>query len=93
VSHVTALHRYIVAQEMTVSAPISVRLDADIRETLESEARVLGVGLASYLRQLATKAAHAARRARSARVTHHAATDRVARHFMDDWGTPDAEAM
>ena len=76
-------------------APISVRLDADVRETLESEAKAQGIGLASYLRQLASKAARDVRRARirgdSAAVARHVATDPTARDFMADWGTPGAE--
>ena len=80
-----------------MSAPISIRLDADVRETLESEARAQGIGLASYLRQLAAKAARDVRRARirasSAAVARHVATDRDARDFMEDWGGPDAEEV
>jgi len=93
----TTWRNYTIFRELTMSAPISVRLDADVRETLESEARVLGIGLASYLRQLATKAAQDVRRARiragSATVAQHVAMDQAARNFMDDWGTPDAEGM
>ncbi|HEX3996013.1 MAG TPA: hypothetical protein VHX39_32990 [Acetobacteraceae bacterium] len=76
-------------------APISVRLDPDVRATLEAEAKAQGIGLASYLRQLAAKAARDVRRARiradSAAVARHVATDPDAREFMADWGTPDAE--
>jgi uncharacterized protein (DUF1778 family) len=77
-------------------APISVRLDADVRETLEAEAKAQGMGLASYLRQLAAKAARDVRRARiradSAAVARHIAGDPAARDFMADWGTPDSGA-
>jgi predicted transcriptional regulator len=77
-----------------MSAPISIRLDADVRETLEAEARAQGVGLATYLRQLAATAARRSRiRAGSAAVARHVATDQSARDFMDDWGTPDAEGL
>ena len=80
-----------------MSAPISIRLDADVRETLEAEARTQGIGLASYLRQLAAKAARDLRRAHiragSATVARHVAMDPAARDFMDDWGTPDAEGV
>ncbi len=76
-------------------APISVRLAPDVRETLEAEAKAQGIGLASYLRQLAAKAARDVRRARiradSAAVARHVATNPDAREFMADWGTPDAE--
>jgi len=78
-----------------MSAPISIRLDPDVRETLEAEARSQGIGLASYLRLLAAKAARDARRARiragSSAVAAHIARSRSARSFMDDWGTPGAE--
>jgi hypothetical protein len=78
-----------------VSAPISIRLDPDVRETLEAEARTMGIGLSSYLRQLAAKAASDAKRARiragSAAVAAHIAEDRSARNFMGEWGTPGAE--
>jgi len=94
--YATKLHRSTTVDESpTVSAPISIRLDADVRETLEAEAKAQGIGLASYLRQLAAKAARDVRRARiragSAAVARHIATDQSARDFMDDWGTPDAE--
>jgi hypothetical protein len=76
-------------------APISVRLAPDVRATLEAEAKAQGIGLASYLRQLAAKAARDVRRARiradSAAVARHVATNPDAREFMADWGTPDAE--
>jgi hypothetical protein len=75
-----------------MSAPISVRLEPGIREILETEARARGIGLASYLRQLATKAARDVRRehirAGSEAVARHVATDRSAQEFMSDWGTP-----
>jgi hypothetical protein len=78
-------------------APISVRLDADVRETVEAEAKAQGISLASYLRQLAAKAARDVRRARiradSAAVARHIATDPAARDFMADWGTPGNEAL
>jgi hypothetical protein len=80
-----------------MSAPISVRLDADVRETLETEAKAQGIGLASYLRQLASRAARDVRRARiraaSAAVARHVAEDSTARDFMADWGTPGTEAQ
>ena len=80
-----------------MSAPISIRLDPDVRETLETEAKAQGIGLASYLRQLASAAARDARRARirasSAAVARHVAADPAAREFMEDWGTPDAEGI
>jgi len=80
-----------------VSSPISIRLDADVREILEAEARAQGIGLASYLRQLAARAARDVRRARiragSEAVARHVAARHPAREFMDDWGTPGAEVL
>jgi hypothetical protein len=65
-----------------VNAPISIRLDTDVRETLEAEARAQGIGLATYLRQLAAKAARDVRRARirasSANVARHVEADPAA---------------
>jgi hypothetical protein len=64
---------------------------------LEAEAKAQGIGLATYLRQLAAKAARDVRRssirADSAAVGRHVATDYSARDFMDDWGTPDGEGL
>lgn len=75
-----------------MTAPISVRLDPDVRETLETEAKARGIVLASYLRQLAATAARDARRARiraeSEAVARHVAANEDARAFVEDWGTP-----
>jgi len=84
-------------QAKTVSAPISLRLDPDVRETLETEARAQGLGLASYLRQLAAKAARDVRRARiraeSEAVARHVAANPDARAFVEDWGTPGSDGL
>jgi hypothetical protein len=73
-----------------MNAPISVRLDADVRETLEAEAQSQGIGLATYLRRLVSEAAREARQARiraeSAAVARHIAENPEARAFMEDWG-------
>jgi len=73
-----------------MNAPISVRLDPDVRETLETEAKTQGIGLATLLRQLASAAAHEARRERiraeSAAVARYIAENPEARAFMEDWG-------
>jgi hypothetical protein len=78
-------------------SPISIRLDAEVRKTLEAEAKAQGIGLASYLRQLAAKAARDVRRARvragSAAVARQVAENQAARDFMADWGTPGAEGL
>jgi hypothetical protein len=78
-----------------MSAPISIRLDAEVRKTLEAEAKAQGIGLSSYLRQLAAKAARDVRRARiragSLAVARHVTENKAARDFVEDWGTPDTE--
>ena len=51
------------ARTMTMM-PVSVRLDDDVRAALDEEARSRGVGLSTYLRQLATETAHRLRRER-----------------------------
>jgi GNAT superfamily N-acetyltransferase len=77
-------------------APISIRLDDDVRATLEAEARSRGVGLATYLRQIAAEAARNVRRARiraqSAAVGRSAVERPVARDFYQEWGTPTTDA-
>ena len=40
-----------------MSAPVSIRLDDEVRETLEAEARSRNIGLATLLRQIAAEAA------------------------------------
>ncbi len=75
-----------------MTAPISVRLDEDVRATLEAEAEAEGIGLATYLRRLAAAAARDARRrhirAQSAAVGRYAAENADARAFYEAWGTP-----
>jgi hypothetical protein len=75
--------------------PISIRLDDDVRDELEAAAAARGVGLSTYLRDLATEAARAARRARirtaSEAVARHAASTEGA-EFYRDWGTPRSDA-
>lgn len=75
-----------------MTAPISIRLDPDVRQTLETEARSRGIGLTTYLRELARQAAKDVRRAQiraeSERVAQHVAQNPAAKQFMDDWGTP-----
>jgi len=80
-----------------MSAPISIRLDAEVRKTLEAEAKAQGIGLASYLLQLAAQAARDVRRARiradSLAVARHIVETQAARDFVEDWGTPDTEGL
>ena len=73
-----------------MKAPVSVRLDDDVREILEAEAQSQGIGLATYLRRPASDAAREARRARiraeSAAVARYIAENPEAQAFMEDWG-------
>ncbi|WP_191061550.1 hypothetical protein [Geminicoccus harenae] len=76
--------------------PISIRLDDDVRDELEAQARASGVGLATLLCDLTTRDARDARRARiteaSARVGRRVANSPEGRAFYEDWGTPPADA-
>jgi GNAT superfamily N-acetyltransferase len=80
---------------LTVGVPISIRLDDDVRDELEAQARSRGIGLATLLRDLATEAARAARRARirqaSAAIGAHVATSAEGQAFYEEWGTPRAD--
>jgi hypothetical protein len=76
-----------------MSKQLSLRLDADVHRVLEAEAKERGVGLATYLRDLATAHAREIRRARvreeSQRVGELYRTQQEAREFYDTWGSPD----
>ncbi len=78
-----------------MTAPISVRLDDDVRATLEAEARTQGIGLATYLRQIAAEAARNVRRAQiraqSAAVGRYVVENADARAFYEDWGAPSTD--
>jgi GNAT superfamily N-acetyltransferase len=79
-----------------MGAPISIRLDDDIRAELESQARARGIGLATLLRDVATRAARDAQRARirqsSEAIGHRVASDAEARAFYEEIGTPTPNA-
>lgn len=79
-----------------MGVPISIRLDDDIRHELEGQASEQGIGLATLLRDLATRAARESRRARireaSARVAATASSSPDGRDFYEGWGTPRVEA-
>ena len=79
-----------------MGVPISIRLDDDVRGELEARARREGIGLATLIRDLATRAARDARRARirdaSERVADRVAVSEAGRDLYDDWGTPRADA-
>jgi hypothetical protein len=78
-----------------MGVPISIRLDDDVRQELETQARSRGVGLATLLRDLATEAARAARRTRirqaSAAIGAHVASSADGQAFYEEWGTPGAD--
>ena len=75
-----------------MTAPISVRLGADVRATLEAEAKAKGIGLATYLRLLAADAARDVRRNRiragNEAVARHIAETPEAREFAEFWANP-----
>jgi hypothetical protein len=78
-----------------MAAPVSVRLDDDVRETLEVEARARHIGLSTYLRQIAIETAARLRkeriRAQSRVVGEYVASSAEAAAFYDEWGTPRLE--
>ena len=78
-----------------MGSPVSVRLDDDIRETLETEARARGTGLSTYLRQIAIENAQHLRRerirAQSRAVGEHVAGSSEAAASYKEWGTPRSE--
>ncbi len=77
-----------------MGSPVSVRLDDDIRETLEAEARARGTGLSTYLRHIANETALRLQRQRireqSRAVGEYVAASPEAAAFYRDWGTPRA---
>ncbi|MBP2294472.1 hypothetical protein [Azospirillum rugosum] len=72
--------------------PVSVRLDDDVQSTLETAAKQRGIGLSTYLRELASAEAKRVRRERireqSRAVGRHAASSQDAQSFYEDWGMP-----
>jgi hypothetical protein len=79
-----------------MGVPISIRLDDDVREELEAQAQSRGIGLATLLRDVATRAARDARKARI-RQASEAIGDRVAsspdgRALYDEIGSPTTDA-
>lgn len=75
-----------------MSMPISVRLDDEVREMLEEEARARRIGLSTYLREIAAEAALRLRRERirqhSKAVGEYITKSPEAAAFYEDWGTP-----
>jgi len=78
-----------------MAAPVSVRLDDDVRQLLEAEARARHIGLSTYLRQIAIETAERLRkeriRAQSRVVGEYVASSAEAAAFYDEWGTPRLE--
>jgi len=60
--YVNACQHYTESHPM--AAPVSIRLDDEVRETLEAEARARNIGLATLLRQIAKEAARQVKRKR-----------------------------
>jgi GNAT superfamily N-acetyltransferase len=79
-----------------MGVPISIRLDDDVRDELEAQAQARGIGLATLLRDVATKAAREARRARiwkaSEAIGERVATSSDAQAFYEEVGTPTTDA-
>ncbi len=75
--------------------PVSVRLDEEVQAALEEAARARGIGLSTYLRELALDEAKRIRRerirAQSRSVGTYIAVSPEGRAFYVDWGTPTAE--
>ena len=78
-----------------MATPISIRLDEEVRKTLEAEARARQVGLSTYLRQIAVETAERLRRerirAQSRAVGEYVAGSAEVAAFYDEWGTPRLE--
>ncbi|HEX3499629.1 MAG TPA: hypothetical protein VHT04_09935 [Stellaceae bacterium] len=80
-----------------MSDPVSVRLDDEIRKTLEEEARARKLGLSTYLRDIAIREARRVRRDRirlqSRAVGAYIAATPEAQAFYDDLGSSDTEGL
>ena len=73
--------------------PLSVRLDEEVQATLEEAASARGIGLSTYLRDLALIEARRIRRERireqSRLVAEYVANSKDAKEFFEDWGGPE----
>jgi len=80
-----------------MTAPISVRLDDDVRKELEAQARARNIGLSTLLREIAKEAARQAKRKRireqSERVAKYVASNPEAKEFFEFWGTPRMDGL
>ncbi|TDH61518.1 hypothetical protein E2C06_16300 [Dankookia rubra] len=78
-----------------MASPLSIRLDDNVLVTLEGAAKARGIGLATYLRELATAEARRIRRERireqSRQAAAHVAGSPEAQGFVADWGIPTAK--
>jgi len=74
-----------------MSSPISVRLEDQVQATLEGAAKEKGIGLSTYLRDLASEEARRLRKARiraqSESVGRYVATSPEGAEFYADWGS------
>ena len=75
--------------------PVSVRLDEDVQVTLEQAAKAKGIGLSTYLRELAVDEARRVRRERireqSRAVGAYLTSSAEGQAFYAEWGTPTAD--
>jgi hypothetical protein len=80
-----------------MAGPVSIRLDDEVRATLEAEARSRNIGLATLLRQIAKEAARQVKRKRireqSEAVGRYVASHPGAKEFCEFWGTPRQEGL
>ena len=80
-----------------MNTPVSIRLNDDVRDTLEIEAKARGLGLSTLLREIAADAAREVRRARiraeSASVGRFVAGNPDAQAFVDALGRPPVEGL
>ncbi len=77
-----------------MGTPVSVRLDDKIQALLEEAARARGIGLSTYLREIATAEAKRVRaeriREQTRAVAAYVKESKEAQDFFEDWGTPTA---
>jgi hypothetical protein len=77
-----------------LGTPVSVRLDDKTQTLLEDAAHARGIGLSTYLREIATAEAKRVRaeriREQSRAVAAYVRSSKEAQEFYRDWGTPTA---
>lgn len=80
-----------------MNSPVSIRLNDEVRATLEAEAKARGLGLATLLREIAADAAREVRRERikaeSAAVGRFVAGDRDAQALINALGRPPVDGL